>query len=153
MSLGKFVADKNLIGLVFGTTRNQSAGYLDIEQELTTLGPQYRLYTGNKPDMGLFARTIIFWAYYVENSVGSQGIYLVDETLKGNGAGADIGFGYSFVIADKVAFEIGFDYMLAHFKGEFHDNHLGTKENVTFNRHDYRFSFGFSILFNRLKDE
>lgn len=152
-NLGKFVANKHMIGLVFSSSRDESAGYLDIEKEFLLLGPQYRIYLLNSPDMGLFFRSHLFWAYYIENSVGSQGIYLVDESIKGHGFGGAIGFGYSYVIADKIAFEIGFEYLLAYFRGNFYDNLLGTKQAVNFNRKDYRFSFGFNLLFDRLKNE
>ena len=153
INLGKFIADKNLIGLVFTTTRDQSVGYINIEKEIVTLGPQYKLYFGKKPDMGLHVRAVLLWAYYIENSTGLQGVYFVDESIKGQGIGGDLGFGYTYVIADKVAFEIGFSSMLAYFKGDFTDNYLGTSEALTFNKYDYRFTFGFNILFNRLKDD
>jgi hypothetical protein len=153
VNLGKFIADKNLLGLVFSTTRDHSIRYVEKEQELILLGPQYRLFFGNKTDMGLYFRAILLGAYYVENSFGSQGNLLINETIEGFGLGGDIGFGYAYIIADKISFEIGFDYLLASFKGEFHDNFLGTKEDVSFIRHDYRFSFGFNLLFDRLRNE
>ncbi len=153
ISLGKFVANKNMVGLIVSATKNQSTDYVNTEQELITLGPLYRLYFGKKSDMGLFAQAILLGAYYVENSEGSQGIFFVDETVKGYGLGGDIGFGYAYVIGNMVSFEIGFNYLLAAFSGDLTDNHLGTTKEVNFVRHDYRFVFGFSLLFDKLKHD
>ena len=47
IKLGKFFADKNLLGIVFNTTRGHTTDYIEVEKEIMSIGPWYRLYIGS----------------------------------------------------------------------------------------------------------
>lgn len=151
--LGKFVANKNLVGLVFNTMRDHSTDYVDSEKEILSLGPFYRLYISNSPNIGLFFQTSVLYTYYVEHSEGLSGFLFIEEELRGHGISGTAGIGFAYVINDIVAFEVGFDYMFSGFKGEIVDLRNGSKNDITFRLHNYQFSFGFNLLFGRLKKE
>ena len=115
------------------------------------IGPWYRLYLGNMTNMGLYFQTALLYTNYVEHSDGFQGFLQIEEELRGNGISGVLGIGYAYVIADRVAFEVGFDYLYSYFDGELIDLRNGYKQEITFKRQNYQFSFGFILLFGKLK--
>lgn len=151
IKLGKFVANKNLLGIVFNVFRDHTADYVEVEKELLSIGPWYRLYIGNMTNMGLYTQTSVLYTNYVEHSDGVQGYIQMEQELRGNGISGTLGIGYAYVIADKVTFEVGFDYMFSRFVGELIDLRNDNSQEVTFNRQNYQFSFGFNLLFGKMK--
>lgn len=151
--LGKTVADKNLVGLVFNATRDHSTDFVNVEKELLALGPLYRLYLGKTTNIGLYLQTSVVYTYYVQQSEGFQGLMLIDQELSGHGIGGTLGIGFAYVIADIVAFEVGFDYLLTSFNGEFINKITGIRKDLTFQRNGYQFSFGFNLMFGKLKKD
>ena len=151
--LGKFVANKNLIGLVFNATRNHSTDFVEVEKEMLSAGPWYRLYLASKSDIGLYLQTSILYTYYVEHSEGFQGFIQIEEELRGHGISGTLGIGFAYVVADIVAFEVGFDYMISGLKGELIDLRNNNSQDLTFQRYNYQFSFGFNLMFGKLKKD
>ena len=49
VKLGKFVANKNLLGLSFNAQRAHLIGYVETEAYVLSVGPWYRLYLGKDP--------------------------------------------------------------------------------------------------------
>lgn len=149
--LGKFVANKNLLGLVFNAMRSHHNDFVEVERELLSMGPWYRLYVAGSTNIGLYTQTALLYTYYVEHSEGFQGFLQIEEELKGHGLSGTLGIGFAYVIADVVTFEVGFDYMISGIWGELHDLRNGNIEELTIQRNSYQFSFGFNLMFGKLK--
>lgn len=152
IKLGKFIAAKHLLGFIFNANRRQNSDYIDVEKEVFGVGPWYRYYIGNSPNMGLYAETAALFSNYYEYSEGYQGYFYVEQELRGRGLSGVLGFGYAYVIAKKVSFEVGFTYSLASY--DITETNLlnGNQSDLKLNKSDYRFSFGFVVLLNKIRE-
>ena len=151
--LGNFVANKNLLGLLFITSNTHLAGYLESNAEVLSVGPWYRLYLGKHPNIALYLQSSIHYSSYFGNTSGVQGIFTINEEMEAKGITGSIGLGVCYVIADRISFEVGFDYNKARFWGTLSDNVMATKNDIIFDRSEYLFSFGITILFGKMKGD
>ena len=58
--LGRFIANKNLLGLTVNTSRSHVLGYTETKAEVLNIGPWYRIYLGKNPEVSfssLFTKT------------------------------------------------------------------------------------------------
>ena len=149
--LGKFVANKNALGLLFTTSRTQMIGYINNKAEFLSIGPWYRLYVGKEPNIAFYIQTDLLYSNYYGSSTGVQGLFTIDENLDVAGIHGALGIGLSYVIGDRVSFDVGFEYNQARYWGVVKDNTLGTSEDIVIDRSGFIFSFGFQVLFERLK--
>jgi len=153
VKLGKFVANKNLLGILFIASSNPSFGYVKSKIEILGVGPWYRLYLGKQPNIAFFLQSSLRYSSYVGSTSGVQGFTTINQESEAKGITGSIGLGVCYVIADRISFEVGCDYNKARFWGTLRDNVLVTKHDITFDRSEYLFSFGFTILFGKLKGD
>jgi hypothetical protein len=151
--LGKFVANKNVVGLLFIASRAQMIGYINNKAEILGIGPWYRLYLGKEPNIAFYLQTDILYSNYYGESVGVQGIVTIDEYLDVAGIRASLGIGLSYVMGDRVSFDVGFEYNQARYWGVISDNSLDQQHDIVLDRGGFVFSFGFNVLFKRLKQD
>lgn len=151
--LGKFVANKNLLGLLFSASRTQMIGYINNTAEFLSIGPWYRLHIGNDPNIAFYIQSSLLYSNYYGSSTGVKSLLTVDESLDVAGINGALGIGLSYVMGDRVSFDVGFEYSQARYWGTVSDNSLGTFEDVVIDRSGFVFSFGFSVLFERLKKD
>ena len=151
--LGKFVANKNMVGLLFTASRTQMIGYINNIAEILGVGPWYRLYLGKEPNIAFFLQADLLYTNYYGESIGVQSLVSIDENLDVAGIRGGLGVGLSYVMGDRVAFDVGFVYNQARYWGVLQDNILGVQEDVVLDRGGFAFSFGFNILFNKLKQD
>ena len=149
--LGKFVADKNLVGMVFIASRTQLIGYINNKAEILGIGPWYRLYLGKDPNIAFYLQTDILYSNYYGESQGVQGFITIDEYLDVAGIRASLGIGLSYVMGDRVSFDVGFEYNQARYWGVISDNSIDHQQDIIIDRGGFVFSFGFNVLFERLK--
>ena len=149
--LGKFVANKNMLGLVFLASRTQMIGYVNNKAEVLGIGPWYRLYLGKEPNIAFYLQTDLLYSNYYGESIGVQGLVTIDENLDVSGIRASLGIGLSYVMSDRVSFDVGFEYNQARYWGVISDNSLSQKHEIVLDRGGFVFSFGFNVLFKRLK--
>ncbi len=149
--LGKFVANRNVLGLLFLTSRTQMIGYVDSKAEVLGIGPWYRLYLGKEPNIAFYLQTDILYSNYYGESQGVQSLFTIDESLNVSGIRASLGVGLSYVIGDRVSFDVGFEYNQARYWGVFRNNTIAQKDDIVLDRGGFVFSFGFNVLFERLK--
>ena len=149
--LGKFVANKNMLGLVFLASRTQMVGYVSNEAEVLGIGPWYRLYLGKDPNIAFYLQTDLLYANYYGESKGVQGLITIDESLDVAGFRASLGIGLSYVMGDRVSFDVGFEYNQARYWGVIHNNSISQTQDIVLDRGGFVFSFGFNVLFKRLK--
>lgn len=151
--LGKFVANKNVVGLLFIASRAQMIGYINNKAEILGIGPWYRLYLGKEPNIAFYLQTDILYSNYYGESVGVQGFVTIDEYLDVAGIRASLGIGLSYVMGDRVSFDVGFEYSQARYWGVISDNSLDQQHDIVLDRGGFVFSFGFNVLFKRLKQD
>lgn len=151
--LGKFVANKNVVGLVFTATRTQMIGYINNKAEFLNIGPWYRLYLGKDANIAFYIQTDLLYSNYYGSSTGAQSLLTIDENLDLAGIYGAMGIGLSYVMGDRVSFDVGFEYNQARYWGIIRDNTLGTSEDIVIDRSGFVFSFGFQVLFERLKKD
>ena len=151
--LGKFVANKNVLGLLFTATRTQMIGYINNKAEFLSIGPWYRLYLGKEPNIAFYIQTDLLYSNYYGSSTGVQSLLTIDENLNVAGIHGALGIGLSYVMGDRVSFDVGFEYNQARYWGVVTDNTLATSEDIVLDRSGFIFSFGFHVLFERLKKD
>jgi hypothetical protein len=151
--LGKFVADKNLVGLVFIASRTQLIGYVNNKAEILGIGPWYRFYLGKEPNIAFYLQTDLLYSNYYGEAIGVQGFVTIDEYLDVAGIRASLGIGLSYVMGDRVSFDVGFEYNQARYWGVISNNTIDQKDDIVLDRGGFVFSFGFNVLFERLKKD
>ena len=153
IKLGKFVANNNVVGLVFSASRTQMIGYINNIAEILGVGPWYRLYLGKEPNIAFFLQTNLLYSNYCGESIGVQSLISIDENINVAGIRGGLGLGLSYVMGDRVAFDVAFDYNLSRYWGVLRDNVLEVQQDIVLDRGGFVFSFGFNILFNQLKQD
>ena len=153
LKLGKFVAEKNLLGISFHTSKTQLVGFIEGKAEILSIGPWYRLHMGNSPDLAFYLQSTVHYASYFGRSEGVQNMFTIDEEISANGINASLGLGASYAIADRIIFEVGVDYHRGRFWGTLTDNILAVDQDIILNRGKFVFSFGFAVLFGKLKED
>jgi hypothetical protein len=88
---------------------------------------------------------------YFGESDGSQAFQIVNENLDLQGVGAGLGIGISYVLGDRVSFDVGCEYNHARYWGMYTDHALNVTQDVALNRGEFVFNFGFNVLFERLR--
>jgi hypothetical protein len=151
--LGKFLADKNAAGLLFLASRTELVGYINSKAEVLALGPWYRLYLGNIPNIAFFLQPSLLYASYFGTSQGQAAFQTVDEDLDLKGVRGGLGIGISYVLGDRMSFDVGCEYNQARLWGYYLDRNLGVEQDVVLNRGEFVFSFGFNVLFERLRTD
>jgi len=149
--LGKFVANKNVVGLLFIASRTQMIGYINNSAEVLGVGPWYRLYLGKVPNIAFYLQTNILYSNYYGESQGVQSFLTIDESLDVSGILGSLGIGLSYVMGDIISFDVGFEYNQARYWGVISDNSIDQKQDIIIDRGGFVFSFGFNVLFKRLK--
>jgi hypothetical protein len=151
--LGKFVADKNLVGLLFIASRTQMIGYVNTKAEVLGIGPWYRLYLGKEPNIAFYLQTNLLYSNYYGSSEGVQSFLTIDENLNVQGIWAALGIGLSYVMNDRVSFDVGFEYNQSRYWGVINNNITEESNDIVLDRGGFVFSFGFNVLFERLKKD
>jgi len=142
-----------MLGLVFSASRTQMIGYVNNIAEILGVGPWYRLYLGKEPNIAFFLQTDMVYSNYYGESVGVSSLVYIDEHLDVAGIRGSLGVGLSYVMGDRVAFDVAFDYNLSRYWGILKDNNLNVQQDIVLDRGGFVFSFGFYVLFNRLKQD
>ncbi len=149
--LGKFVAEKNMLGLVMLARRTHTVGYVDTRTEIMAVGPWYRLYLGKIPNIAFFMETTLLYSSYYGRSQGTVGYTSVDEILDMQGVWGSLGIGVSYVLADRISFDVWCEYNKSRFWGVSTDDILRMERDMILDRAEFVFHFGFYVLFEKLK--
>jgi hypothetical protein len=151
--LGRFVADKNLLGLQFNTKKVSLLGEIETTADVTNIGPMYRLYFGKDPNIALFLHTSIKWSSYEGLSRGSISFITVDQEIRAQGVLGSLGLGVSYIMARRVAFDVSCKYTLSRYWGTMSDFELNVEDDIILDFRGLNFTFGFNVLFGKIKQD
>ena len=148
ISSGKFVIDRLNIGLNALLERNniEEENVEEITSELFFLGPKATYYLSKNTIGSVFFSLSPGYARY-RDKIGNlvNDVYVESEST-GSGFGILGTFGFSYVIADIVTFDLGLNFNSYWLDVQQKQSDSDITDNVTFDIGNIAFSFGFKIL-------
>ena len=143
---GKFVKNRFLAGGIFMLSRDNSEAFIKRTLETLYIGPIATWYFTDGEQGSLFVSgSGGFTSFRDESTLDQNGVFartLVD----GNGVGALVRFGYSYVLHDRIAFDLGLSFNQSWLYAEVTENPGASMRNEAFTVSDLSFSFGFSVI-------
>ncbi|MGI9546959.1 MAG: outer membrane beta-barrel protein [Flavobacteriaceae bacterium] len=147
---GKFFKDRWLVGGSVLFDSSDFKGGVKVTSEVFFVGPLIAHYFSDSPRGSLFLSFSPGFTRYQDRTSFEELVPEVNSTSRGSGFGFDVGLGYSYVIQDRIAFDIGFDYNQAWYSIEVIDGFLDSTSSENISISNLAFSFGFRILLNKL---
>ena len=147
---GNFFKDRWLVGGIIQADRSDAEGTTDINTETIFIGPQIAHYFSDSPRGSLFLSLSPGYTRYRNLVRFGEGVTENEEVSEGSGFAFLLNLGYSYVVFDRIAFDIGFGV------GQFWvdvDRELqpeGTVASDNIKIRNFSFSFGFRVLLDRL---
>ncbi|RKN81365.1 outer membrane beta-barrel protein [Ulvibacterium marinum] len=146
LSTGKFIKDRWLLGGNLRADRGSSSGNIDRTTESLFLGPFTSYYLTENERGSLFAKLSSGYVRYGEETSFNDLNNPIQEISEGDGFGVLIGLGYSYVINDQIAFDIGFDLNLFWVGIDQEQQPSGIIDSQNISISNTAFSFGFNVI-------
>ena len=145
-STGKFFKDQWLLGGIFKMQRDNSRQFVDLESETLLIAPLLSYYISNSKQGSIFFLVAPGYARFREKTVVLVGGTPSQEVLNGGGFGLFIQFGYSYVLHDRIVFDLGLglNSAWANAKPEIEPGRAGNK--VSIHTGTLLFTFGFNVI-------
>lgn len=143
---GKFFKDRWLLGGIFKMQRENSRQFVDLESESLLVAPLLSYYLSNNKQGSIFFLIAPGYARFREKTVVLVAGTPSEETLKGGGFGLFVQAGYSYVLHDRIAFDLGLglNSTWANAKRELEPGRANNKVNI--HTGNLLFSFGFNVI-------
>lgn len=145
-STGRFIKDRWLLGGRINTDRASSAGNVDRTTESLFVGPFVSYYLTENNRGSLFTTLSSGYVRYREETSFIDLTNPISELSEGGGFGALLGLGYSYVIHDQIAFDIGFDLNLFWIGMDQEQQPSGTIGSQNISVSNTAFTFGFNVI-------
>lgn len=146
LSTGRFIKDRWLFGGKLNANRASSAGAVDRTTESLYVGPflSHYLTPGNRGS--LFTTVSAGYVRFREETQVNVLQVPTELLAEGGGFGTLVGLGYSYVIHDKIAFDIGLDLNLFWIGLDQEQQPSGdlSTENIAIS--NIAFTFGFNVI-------
>lgn len=151
VNTGKFIKDRINIGLSANMERSnfEDEDISESTSETFFIGPKGTYYFSGSNIGSLFYSLSPGYVIYRETLGNSIEDTYVESLNKGGGFGFLSTFGFSYVIHDRVSFELGLNYNLYWLDLELSNNLENHIEHTTFEQSNLSFSFGFKILLDK----
>ncbi|WP_350286124.1 outer membrane beta-barrel protein [uncultured Croceitalea sp.] len=146
ISTGRFIKDRWLFGGNLNADRASSGGTVDSTRETLFIGPFLSYYLSPNHRGSLFTRVSPGYVRYSEETQLNTVALPTEFSSEGGGFGTLIGLGYSYVIHDKIAFDIGFDLNLFWINIDQEQQPLGTVTTQKISISNTAFTFGFNVI-------
>ena len=146
---GKFLKDRLLLGGLVLLSRSSTEEFTKRTLETLYIGPLLTWYLTDGDKGSLFLSGSGGYVNFRDESGLLQSGILNQILIDGNGAGILLRFGYSYVLHDRVAFDLSLNFTNYWLSADVIEQPANrrTKENFTVS--DLSFSFGFSVLLDR----
>jgi outer membrane autotransporter protein len=147
---GKFIEDRVLVGFLFNILRQNFEGVVVKKNtEILTIGLGASYYFSKSKTGSLFFNLSPGFVVYRDDT----SLVLEDEfselSSKGNGFGVLSTLGYSYVLHDRISFDLGLTTNVNWLNVEQKTNPEGNLNNVNFVLSDLSFTFGFNVLLDQ----
>lgn len=146
LSTGKFIKDRWLLGGKINTDRASSAGTVDRTTESLFIGPFVSHYLSSNARGSLFTTLSTGYVRYREETQLNTLQAANELSSEGGGFGGLVGLGYSYVIQDKIAFDIGFNLNLFWVGVDQEELPSGTISSQNIAISNIAFTFGFNVI-------
>lgn len=152
--MAKLLARNFALGLSFSTEKYNSDQVIRLDREVLYLGPWAAYYFTNGQQGGIFVQGALYFVNYYEYSQFTAINPPIEELARGKGFSGAIGFGYTYVMFDRIGLEVSMIYNQARVYGDVQNTtSFNPYTNDVFNRINILFQFGFTVLFDKIKDE
>lgn len=147
---GNFFKDRWLVGGIIQADRSDADGTTDINTETLFVGPLLVHYFSDSPRGSLFLSGAPGYTRYRNLVSFADGLIENQEISEGSGFAFIINLGYSYVVFDRIAFDIGFgvSQFWVDVDRELQPGGSISSDNVKIR--NYNLSFGFRVLLDRL---
>ena len=146
---GKLVKDRLLVGGVLSFSRSNSDEFLKRTLESLFAGPLTTWYLTDGEQGSLFLSGAAGYVSFRDESALDQSNNPPAILIDGDGFGILVGFGYSYVLHDRVAFGMSLNFENSWLSASV----LETPENISRQENfivaDLSFSFGFSVILDK----
>lgn len=146
---GKFIKDRLLVGGLISFSRDKSDEFVKRTAETLFAAPMIMWYLADGEKGSLFLNGAGGYVSFRDESSLAQGedppVILID----GNGFGILLGFGYSYVLHDRVVFGLGLNYNNSWLSADVTEKPENKKSKENFTVADLSFSFGFSVILDK----
>ncbi|WP_223033661.1 DUF481 domain-containing protein [Hanstruepera marina] len=148
ISSGKFLIDRLNIGLNASLERNniEEEGVEEITSELFFLGPKATYYLSKNKIGSVFFSLSPGYTRYRDKLGNLINDEYIESESTGSGFGLLATFGFSYVILDRVTFDLGLNFNNYWLDVQQKKTNSEITDNVTFDLSNISFSFGFKIL-------
>ena len=147
---GNFFKDRWLVGGIIQADRSDAEGTTDINTETIFIGPQIAHYFSDSPRGSLFLSVAPGYTRYRNLVRFGDDTIENEEVSEGSGFAFLVNLGYSYVVFDRIAFDIGFGVgqLWVAVDRELQPEGMVTSDNIKIR--NFSFSFGFRVLLDRL---
>lgn len=143
---GKFIKDRLLFGGIINTNRASSSGNVDRTAESLFIGPFISYYLTENHRGSLFTTFSPGYVRYRDETGFTDIVNPIREFSEGGGFGTLLGLGYSYVINDQIAFDIGFDLNLFWVDVDLEQQPANTISSQNIAVSNIAFTFGFNVI-------
>lgn len=146
LSTGRFIKDRLLLGGSLSADKSNVSGSIERTTESVFIGPFLSYYLSPSNLGSLFATISPGYVRYRDETVFTNLAEPLEQQLEGGGFGTLFGFGYSYVIHDRIVFDIGFNLNLFWIAVDEQSEPPGITNSETISTSNITFSFGFNVL-------
>lgn len=145
-SSGKFIIDRFNLGFNVNMERDNIEGDEVRTSEDFFIGPKGTYYFSKSKIGSLYFSFSPGFLIYRDETVLNQDLNLIEIVNKGSGFGTLSTIGYSYVIYDLVAFDLGLNWSASRINITQSTSNIENKKDTKFVINDLSFSFGFKIF-------
>jgi hypothetical protein len=146
ISLGKFIKDRINLGINVNMERNNIEGNEVRTSEDIFIGPKGTYYFSKSKIGSLYLSFSPGFIVYRDKTILNQNNDPIENINKGNGWGTITTMGYSYVIFDLVAFDLGLNWSAYRINITQSSSQNANTNDTNFILNDLSFSFGFKIF-------
>ena len=141
-----FVRKKLALGVTLSTSRENAEEFVTQESELFLVGPSARYYVVDNIRGALFFEGFLGYSKFFERTTIKDPNFSFDQREKGGGIGAFTALGFSYVVSDKIIFDLALRYNLNLLRTERINEVSTTSTTENIRLADLSFGFGFNII-------
>ncbi len=146
---GKFFRDRWLIGGIIQMDRSDADDLTDFTTELIYVGPMISRYFSNSENGSIYLLLSPGYSRYRNLIRIADDLEVIEESSEGSGFGLLINLGYSYVVFDRIAFDIGVTVSQRWLEIERTQQPGNINFEDDIGLRSTSFSFGFRVLLDR----